>query len=407
MLSPDQIATVKQTIPVLEAHGETLTRHFYTRMFAHNPEVKPYFNPAHQREGAQQRALAGAILAYARHIDDTAALAPAVEVIAHKHASLTIRPEHYPIVGENLIASIQEVLGDAATPDIIDAWEAAYAQLAKVFIGRERELYTQQRDTQGWAGFRPFTIVRRQAESENIVSLYLAPSDGRTLPEHAAGQYVTLRMTDAAGNQPMRQYSLSNAPGSETYRLSIKHETGNAEQPAGQVSPLLHTRLVEGDQVELTPPYGTFGLALPEDPARPVVLIGGGVGITPLISMAHAALAASPERRVVMIQLARHAGVRAFGEELAALTRAHANVSLHLCYDEPRADAPADSVAGIKHGLLEAADLAAWVGDSAASYHVCGPLPMMRALDRLLAEQGVSAKNRHYECFGPSQVLAS
>ncbi|MED5501180.1 MAG: globin domain-containing protein, partial [Pseudomonadota bacterium] len=111
MPTPAQIDVIKQTVPVLQQHGETLTRHFYARMFEHNPEVKRYFNPAHQRSGGQQRALAGAILAYAQHIEDPSALASAIEVIAQKHTSLTIQPEHYPIVGENLLASIQEVLG--------------------------------------------------------------------------------------------------------------------------------------------------------------------------------------------------------------------------------------------------------------------------------------------------------
>ncbi|HAM75827.1 MAG TPA: NO-inducible flavohemoprotein, partial [Alcanivorax sp.] len=144
MLTADQLAVIKATVPVLQEHGETLTRHFYQRMFEHNPEVRPYFNPAHQRSGSQQRALAGAICAYAQHVDNPAALTDAVELIAQKHVSLGIRPEHYPIVGENLLASIKEVLGDAATDDIIDAWAAAYGALADIFIGREADIYHEQ-----------------------------------------------------------------------------------------------------------------------------------------------------------------------------------------------------------------------------------------------------------------------
>ncbi|MGB4923867.1 MAG: globin domain-containing protein, partial [Candidatus Nitrotoga sp.] len=111
MLSTQTIAIVKSTAPILEEHGETLTRHFYKRMFAHNPEVAPLFNPANQAAGLQQKALAGAICAYAANIDNLEVLGGAVELIAQKHASLQVKPEHYPVVGENLLASIREVLG--------------------------------------------------------------------------------------------------------------------------------------------------------------------------------------------------------------------------------------------------------------------------------------------------------
>src|SRR5919107_1563032 len=115
MLTAQQIAVIKATVPVLVEHGETLTKHFYRRMFTHNPEVQAFFNPAHQHAGTQQ-----------------VALAAAVELIAQKHCSLCVTAEHYPIVGENLLASIREVLGDACTEKIIDAWAAAYGMLADI-----------------------------------------------------------------------------------------------------------------------------------------------------------------------------------------------------------------------------------------------------------------------------------
>ena len=115
MLDQHTIRIVKSTASILQEHGETLTRHFYKRMFSHNPEVAPFFNHANQAGGVQQRALAGAIAAYAANIDNVEVLGEAVELIAYKHASLQIKPEHYPIVGENLLASIREVLGEGAT----------------------------------------------------------------------------------------------------------------------------------------------------------------------------------------------------------------------------------------------------------------------------------------------------
>ena len=111
MLSAKTIEIVKQTAPVVAAHAEAITRQFYLLMFAGNPEVKAYFNQAHQHSGGQQQALAGAICAYAANIDNLAALGPAVELIAQKHCSLGIQPEQYPIVGKHLLAAIKHVLG--------------------------------------------------------------------------------------------------------------------------------------------------------------------------------------------------------------------------------------------------------------------------------------------------------
>ena len=177
MLSQRTIDIVKATAPVLEEHGETLTQHFYKRMFAHNPEVAPFFNPAHQRAGSQQKALAAAICAYAANIENLEVLGGAVELIAQKHSSLRILPEHYPIVGENLLASIREVLGPAATEQVITAWAEAYGFLAEILIGREKQIYsTHERARNGWVGFKPFRVVRTVPESEIITSFYLQPA---------------------------------------------------------------------------------------------------------------------------------------------------------------------------------------------------------------------------------------
>ena len=179
MLPQRTIDIVKATAPILEEHGETLTAHFYKRMFAHNPEVAPLFNPAHQRAGSQQKALAAAICAYAANIDNLEVLGGAVELIAQKHASLRILPEHYPIVGENLLASIREVLGAGATDDVIAAWTEAYGFLAEILTARERQIYSvQAKARHGWTGFKPFHVARTAPESEVITSFYLQPADG-------------------------------------------------------------------------------------------------------------------------------------------------------------------------------------------------------------------------------------
>lgn len=122
MLSQETINIIKSTVPVLEQHGTTITTVFYKNLFEKHPELLNIFNHANQSKGRQQTALANAVYAAAANIDNLSAILPAVVQIAHKHKSLGIKEEHYPIVGYHLLGAIKEVLGDAATPAIIAAW---------------------------------------------------------------------------------------------------------------------------------------------------------------------------------------------------------------------------------------------------------------------------------------------
>lgn len=407
MLSASQLAVIKQTVPVLQENGEVLTRHFYQRMFRENPEVLAFFNPAHQHAGTQQRALAGAICAYAQNIDNPAALAGAVELIAQKHVSLGIRAEHYPIVGENLLASIAEVLGEAATPEIIDAWAAAYGALAEIFVGREQQIYDGQEASFGWTGFKRFVVKKREAASDNIVSLYLVPEDGRPLQPHQPGQYITLRLTPQGGSPVMRNYSLSNRPGADLYRISVKRETAvEAGAPDGVCSGYLHDRVEEGDVVELAPPCGEFTLKAPEQLERPLVLIAGGVGVTPLLSMLYAALEAQRGREIIFIQCALNSAVRPFATELARLQADYPNLKTHVRLSNP---SEADRQRGDhdSEGFLDAALLGELVGERRAEFYLCGPTLMLKHVWQLLKERGEDEADIHLEFFGPAGDLAA
>ncbi|WP_111748452.1 NO-inducible flavohemoprotein [Salinisphaera orenii] len=407
MLTADQTAVIKQTVPVLQEHGATLTDHMYRRMFAENPEVQAYFNPAHQHSGGQQRALANAILAYAQHVDNPAALGDAVELIAQKHVSLTIEPEHYPIVGKHLLASIREVLGDAATDDVIDAWSAAYGELADIFIRREDRIYHDQEQSWGWSGFKDFVVSRREPASDNIVSLYLEPADGQPLATHQPGQYIAINVALPDGREIMRNYSLSNAPGTPYFRISVKREPApDADAPDGVFSNYLHDELQPGDHVALTPPCGEFTLDLPADETKPVVFIAGGVGVTPLMSMLHATLErASARQPVVFIQGALNGAVQAFGDSLSALARQYDNLVTHVRYSDPTS-ADAGQSNHDSEGLIDANLIADAVGDREATYHFCGPAPMLRHVHGLLKNRGVADADMHYEFFGPAGTVA-
>lgn len=406
MLSPQIIAVVKSTAPVLAAHGEALTRHFYTRMFIHNPEVAPFFNPAHQKAGKQQRALAGAITAYASNIDNLDVLGGAVELIAQKHASLLIKPEHYPIVGENLLASIREVLGEGATDEVIHAWGEAYGFLADILIGREKQIYEENaRKPGGWKGFKQLRVIHREKESSNITSFYLATADGAPLPDFKPGQYITVRVAAPDGRTTMRNYSLSDRPGRDWFRISVKREVApEAETPAGYVSNLLHDTIGVGDTLEIAPPCGEFFLDVSERHPRPLVLLAAGVGITPIMSILLTALAVMPEREIVFIHGSLNEDVQAFEETVNSLAEQHPKLKIHYRYSDP-AKAGVIRTGNASTGFIDAALVESFVPARNADYYFCGPQPFMVGIYHDLLKWGIPSAQVHFEFFGPRQEL--
>lgn len=408
MLSEKTVAIVKATAPVLDVHGETLTRHFYKRMFSHNPEVAPLFNPSNQHAGSQQRALAAAICAYAANIDNLEVLGGAVELIAQKHASLRIKPEHYPIVGENLLASIREVLGDAATDDIMDAWAEAYGFLADILIGREAQIYKEQAQAAGgWEDFKKFRIQKKERESDNITSFYLIPSDGSILPSFKPGQYITVRVPYGNNSTTMRNYSLSDLPGLDYLRISVKREIGpKADTPHGYVSNRLHDHVEVGHEIELAPPSGEFFLDATEKHQRPLVLLAAGVGITPIITMLKASLAQAPERPVVLIHGCLHEGVQAFRNTIQELAAKHKNLKIHYRYSDPApAGTTRENAPHISSGFVDAELIESLAPDRNADYYFCGPKPFMVNIYHQLLAWGIPASQVHFEFFGPRQDL--
>ncbi|MCR9119621.1 MAG: globin domain-containing protein, partial [bacterium] len=260
MLSEKTIAIVKEITPLVAANAETITRRFYERMFQGDPEVKAFFNQAHQHTGGQQKALAGAICAYFTHIDNPGVLMPAVELIAQKHCSLGIKAEHYPIVGKHLLDAIKDVMGDAATDEIIEAVAEAYGFLADIFIGREGAIYEEQQSTPGgWNGYRTFVVDRKVPESEVVTSFYLKPADEGVLPPFKPGQYITVQIDHPHTPTSPRNYSLSDRAGEQHYRISVKREERlSPDAPEGLISSHLHDAVEVGHRIQVGPPCGEF-----------------------------------------------------------------------------------------------------------------------------------------------------
>jgi nitric oxide dioxygenase len=408
MLTERTIGIVKSTAPVVEAHAEAITNRFYQLMFTGNPEVKAYFNSAHQHSGGQQRALAAAICAYAANIDNLPELGPAVEVIAQKHCSLGIQPEHYPIVGKYLLIAIKEVLKDSATDEVIAAWSEAYGFLAKVCIDREAAIYQAQAAMEGgWNGYRKVVVDRKVPESQTISSFYLRSSDKRPLSGFLPGQYITVKIDHPQTPTSPRNYSLSDRPGLPHYRISVKRERALAPAaPTGLISNYLHDNVDEGDTIEIGPPCGNFVL----DPAKvgdqPVVLLAGGIGMTPLVSMLKALAHNRVNTPVYFVHAARNSRVQALANEVREMARRHTNIHVHFRFDSPSStdirEGRCDST-----GIIDIAFLRDLLPTKNAHFYFCGPKPFMAGLYHGLTSWGVAQQNLHFEFFGPRQDLTS
>ena len=390
MLSKETIDIIKSTVPVLEEHGKTITTVFYKNMFEAHPELLNVFNHVNQEQGRQQTALANTVYAAAANIDNLGAIVPAVVQIANKHKSLGITPDQYPIVGYHLLGAIQEVLGDAATPEIIEAWGQAYGVIADVFIGIEKEMYDNAEQLDGgWKTFKDFTIVDKVVESDVITSFYLKPVDGKQVPSYKPGQYLSVRVTIPGEEYTLlRQYSLSQAETGDLYRISVKRE--DEFNPNGKVSTHLHNKLKVGDTLEVSVPSGVFHLDT--ESKNPVTFISGGVGITPMMSMYETIANQSPERPVAFLHSARTRKHQAFDDRLRAINTSLPTSKYEVLYSEEG------------DGFINREFLASNVIESSDIY-VCGPTPFMQSVIKDLYAMGISEEKVHFEFFGPAIEL--
>jgi nitric oxide dioxygenase len=397
-LPPSTIAIVKATVPALAAHGAAITTAMYARLFQ-EAHIKALFNHANQGEsGAQVHALAAAILAYAQNIDNLGALVPVVERIAHKHIGYHILPEHYPYVANALLAAIQDVLGEAATEAVIGAWGEAYWYLAEVLMAREMVLRDDLLAAEGgWKGWRRFLVAEKVRESATITSFVLKPEDGGPVLRHKAGQYLTFRLQPAGSPELKRNYSISCGPNGAFYRISVKRE---AEGQGG--SRYLHDVVEVGHVLETTPPAGDF--FLPESPRGPVVLLSGGVGLTPMVSMAEAIARDHPGVEGHYVHGTLSSETHAMDAHVRALAGRAPRLKVTTFYSEPL---PTDRLGDThqEEGFIPIDWLTNNTPLHDADVFLCGPKPFLRSFVTGLAMAGVPSERIHYEFFGPADEL--
>ena len=390
MASPQTLEIVKATVPVLEEHGTAITTVFYKNMFNEHPELLDIFNETNQKLGRQQTALAMTVLAAAKHLENLATLLPQVTQISHKHRALQILPEHYPIVGHHLLGAIKEVLGEAANDDIIDAWTEAYDEIADVFIQLEKGMYEQEM----WEGFAPFTITEKSEAATDIAAFTVVPANDDidlNKLKLSAGQYITVK-TDPTDSDhiALRHYSLYSANSDKGIQFAVRRD--NRNEYNGLVSNYLHDHLDVGDTILLSAPAGDFELNqdLVQQNEIPLVLVSAGVGVTPILSMLEAQVAANPLRSIVWVYACQNKEHHAFDSKVNELLAAAENVEKHIFYFD-------------SGQILDEA----WLANlpKPADIYVCGSMMFMESIiDGLMTlDHGVDSV--HYEPFGPKMSL--
>lgn len=310
---------------------------------------------------------------------------------------------------------MSEVLGDALTPEVLDAWAAAYKQLADIMIHREDQLLKQ---THGWTGWRDFRIDSKTPESDEVTSFYLMPIDGEPLPEFLPGQYISIQIdVPTLKYKQARQYSLSDKYSPQYYRISVKREKGldvsdpSAAAHPGYVSNILHDEKKQGDVVQLSHPAGDFFLDVRNQSEidSSIVLLSAGVGLTPLMSILNTLVEKkNGGRKISWIHGSRNSSADPFAQYVKGIAKAHPHVvTERIFHSSPHSDEK-DGVDYDNKGRLDVSKLRPHddlrLNDKNASYYICGPEKFMTDLERALQDRGVDASRINMELFGTGGV---
>merc|ERR1712000_717420 len=383
-----QSTLIRGSLPMLRAQGETITSSFYASLLSAHPELHNIFNSANQATGRQPRALLNIILAFAAAPNHTAELIPRLERVCQKHCSLGITPDQYDLLGKYLLRTFGEILGDRYTAELKEAWEKAYSLLSRMLIGREVQLYRQ-------FGKWP-------------------------------GQYIGVRIdVPEIGYLQSRQYSLSESPREDYYRISVKRDRGipsgtkgrdidAAHLKPGLVSNLLINDYNIGDTLSVSHPAGGFGFdSSTAGGMGPLVFLSAGVGATPLMSILNSVLEAPDvQQQISWIHCSRRKPL--FEDHIRTVGRRHKNFhsrfwrSVLADREQRVARSPGwDNVCESMRLELEGVDRSVLGLDhGAAEYFICGPDAFAASVRKFLLEQGVGESRIRVEWFSTGELEA-
>jgi nitric oxide dioxygenase len=394
VLSQKSRPVIKATLPVVGENIGTIAQRFYQHMFGAHPELLDgLFNRGNQAEGTQQQALAGSVAMFASALVDHPDQLPEnlLQRVAHKHASLGLRPDQYQVVYDNLMWAIGDVLGDAVTPEVADAWSEVYWLMAFALVHMERGLYSARgvRPERVW---RDWQVIEKNRETDDVVTFRVKRTDDRPVRTSLPRQYVTVQTLMPDGVHQPRQYSLTRADDGEHRQFAVKRVHGDGK-PDGEVSNLLHDRVNVGDVITMSLPFGDVVL---DDSGRPQVFCSAGIGVTPMAGMLSHLVAAGSHFDVTVLHADLNERSFALRQQVLEDVRALPNGRIHVWYEEgAEGSLPVDA----RHaGMMDLSDLEL---PADAAYYLCGPLPFMQVIRSAVIDRGVPTRDIQYEVFGP------
>lgn len=262
-----------------------------------------------------------------------------------------------------------------------------------------------------WEEYKVFVVQRRVMEdgAESACSFYLVPVDGQPLPSFKPGQFLTFRLqipdpVTGELKSIVRCYSLSDRPRSDYYRVTIKRMLppgGQPDAPPGVSSNFFHDHVHVGTQLSVKPPAGHFHIM--EEEPLPVVLVAGGIGLTPMLSIVNTMLHSSNPRDVWLFYGVRNGAEHVMKGHFETLAKDHPNFHLHVCYSRP-GDRDVEGVDYQHRGHVDIQLLRLSLKLMRYQFYVCGPRAMMESLVPALEQWGVATDDIYYEAFGPASL---
>ncbi len=255
-----------------------------------------------------------------------------------------------------------------------------------------------------WQGYRKFRVTRLVKETWNCTSVYLQPLDLKTLPVYLPGQHITVKLQLPGSDRPcIRCYTLSDAPGGDEFRITVKlvgPSSPSSQSPSGVFSTFVNRQLQPGELIDVKAPSGSFFL---QPGTQPVVLLAGGVGITPMISMINEIIAKQPDRKVILAYGVRNASEHIFRQHLTKICQEHENIHMVSCYSQP-GDNDRANVDYQVSGFVSVDVLKQILPTPNFDFYLCGPPAFMDSLYSGLMEWGVADEQIRFEAFGPASI---
>ena len=263
-----------------------------------------------------------------------------------------------------------------------------------------------------WDGFKKFIVERRVIENldQSICSFYLLPHDKKPLPHFKPGQFLTFKLSieDPKTHEfrnVIRCYSLSDSPNNDFYRITVKRVMSPIEQPelpSGIASNFLHEHVQEGDHLMVKAPSGHFHLM--ENESLPLVLIGGGIGVTPMLSILNTLIETNSSREIWFFYGVRNSSEQIMKNSLQVLDKDINNLQVHICYSRPL-ETDHKGIDYQHEGRVDIPLLRSTLKLQRYQFYVCGPQSMMESIVPGLEDWGVQPGDIFYESFGPATLI--